>query len=113
MDIEREFYFKIFCPIFKVIRPLIRCGSLTVTRRMLCDKNSNTACYAENNQLDYVRMRSLELIAEIVNNNKIEGQIAELGVYKGDFSRIINVNFPKKTLYLFDTFEGFDDRDRL
>ena len=37
--------------------------------------------------------------------------VAEGGVYRGDYSRIISRCFPKKDLYLFDTFEGFDERD--
>ena len=32
-------------------------------------------------------------------------------MYRGDFSRIINEYFPNSKLYLFDTFEGFDERD--
>jgi O-methyltransferase len=34
-----------------------------------------------------------------------------LGVYKGKFARYINQFFPDRKLYLFDTFEGFDNRD--
>lgn len=37
--------------------------------------------------------------------------VAEGGVYQGMFSREINTYFPDRTLYLFDTFEGFDRRD--
>lgn len=37
--------------------------------------------------------------------------VAEGGVYKGYFSKIINESFPDKTLYLFDTFEGFNAKD--
>lgn len=39
------------------------------------------------------------------------GQVAELGVYKGDFAKEINRVFPDKTLYLFDTFGGFARSD--
>jgi len=41
----------------------------------------------------------------------VPGAAAELGVYKGDFARLINVLFPDRKLYLFDTFSGFDERD--
>lgn len=37
--------------------------------------------------------------------------VAEGGVFKGDFSTVINAAFPKSRLYLFDTFSGFDERD--
>ena len=34
-----------------------------------------------------------------------------MGVYQGKFARYINQYFPGRSLYLFDTFEGFDTRD--
>lgn len=37
--------------------------------------------------------------------------VAEGGVFKGDFSKVINAAFPNSDLYLFDTFSGFDERD--
>jgi O-methyltransferase len=63
------------------------------------------------NYFDYIRLSTLELIsAEIIKNN-IKGSVAELGVYKGKFAKYINQYFPDRLLYLFDTFEGFDNRD--
>lgn len=41
----------------------------------------------------------------------IEGSVAEAGVFQGEFAKEINGAFPNRKLYLFDTFEGFDDRD--
>lgn len=41
----------------------------------------------------------------------LPGAAAELGVYRGDFARVINRLMPGRILYLFDTFEGFDPRD--
>lgn len=35
--------------------------------------------------------------------------MAELGVYKGDFAKYMNKLFPDRKLYLFDTFEGFEE----
>lgn len=45
--------------------------------------------------------------------NKYEGiaSVAEAGVYQGDFARYINKYFPDRTLHLFDTFEGFAEKD--
>lgn len=37
--------------------------------------------------------------------------VAEGGVFQGEFAKLINEYFPKQTIYLFDTFEGFDQRD--
>jgi O-methyltransferase len=60
---------------------------------------------------DVIRYQMLALIAEEIRDKNIEGCVAELGVYKGDFAKKINVHFPDKRLYLFDTFCGFDKRD--
>ena len=60
---------------------------------------------------DYIRYATLALCGHEINTNKLEGNVAELGVYKGDFAQALNELFPEKKLYLFDTFEGFADSD--
>lgn len=57
---------------------------------------------------DYGRFRTFELIAKEIILAKVKGSVAEAGVFRGTFSRLINAKFPNKTLYLFDTFESFD-----
>jgi hypothetical protein len=57
------------------------------------------------------RNRFLTRFAEIVYTKELEGSVAEGGVFEGYFAKRINAAFPNKTLYLFDTFEGFDERD--
>lgn len=54
---------------------------------------------------DYVRLATLELLCRRLEN--VPGAAAELGVYKGFFARCINQLLPERTLYLFDSFEGF------
>jgi O-methyltransferase len=61
---------------------------------------------------DYIRLSSLELAAQEIYEKNVSGAVAELGVYQGNFAKIINEAFPDRRLYLFDTFEGFDDRDK-
>lgn len=61
--------------------------------------------------VDSVRYATLELLRREIYENALEGAVAEVGVYKGVFSSVINYYFPDKQLYLFDTFEGFDSRD--
>jgi O-methyltransferase len=60
---------------------------------------------------DYVRISSLELVSSEIYENNVNGNVAELGVFEGNFAQYINVAFPDKKLYLFDTFKGFDDND--
>lgn len=63
------------------------------------------------NYFDYVRLATLELVSHEINSKQLRGNVAELGVYKGKFARYINLYFPDRKLYLFDTFEGFDEKD--
>jgi len=60
---------------------------------------------------DYFRRSSLELVAEELSERGISGSVAELGVFRGDFAQCINCLFPKQKLYLFDTFEGFSNKN--
>ena len=57
------------------------------------------------------RAASVRRLAKRIKERGIKGDIAELGVYKGDFAAELNALFPDRTLWLFDTFEGFDKRD--
>ncbi|MDW7669413.1 MAG: TylF/MycF/NovP-related O-methyltransferase [Bacillota bacterium] len=57
------------------------------------------------------RLSVIRLLADEINRKEIKGSIAELGVYKGYIARELNILFKDRKLYLFDTFEGFDDRD--
>ncbi|HEU5364892.1 MAG TPA: TylF/MycF/NovP-related O-methyltransferase [Hanamia sp.] len=63
------------------------------------------------NYLDYIRLATLELVANEIHKKNLPGNVAEVGVYKGKFAKYINQYFPSKRLYLFDTFEGFDKKD--
>lgn len=56
---------------------------------------------------DYFRYRSFEYMAELLEEDHVQGAAAELGVFRGDFSALINQRFSDRKLYLFDTFEGF------
>lgn len=58
-----------------------------------------------------VRNTWLEYYAKLHSKEKFA--VAEGGVYRGEFAAVINRCFPNSKLYLFDTFEGFDERDIL
>lgn len=57
------------------------------------------------------RTASLETASREIYNRNVKGAVAEAGVYKGDFSVFINRFFYDRKLYLFDTFEGFTQKD--
>jgi len=58
-----------------------------------------------------LRLAGLRLIADEISARDIEGAVAELGVFRGEFAAELNRLFPDRELYLFDTFEGFADSD--
>ncbi len=57
------------------------------------------------------RRQFLENLAIIFDNEQIDGACAEAGVFEGDFAKYINQYFANRKLYLFDTFEGFSEKD--
>ncbi len=50
-------------------------------------------------------------LAAMIARDEIDGAVAEFGVYKGKTAKLLRLLCPERDLYLFDTFEGFDDRD--
>ncbi len=60
---------------------------------------------------DLVRRDMLILLLRSINERSIEGDIAEVGVYKGVTAKLIHYYMPDRILHLFDTFSGFDERD--
>lgn len=58
-----------------------------------------------------IRLAVCRLLVREIERRQVPGAIAELGVYQGEFAEELNRMFPDRTLYLFDTFSGFDSRD--
>lgn len=58
-----------------------------------------------------LRAATFRRIADHIELCNIQGALAELGTYRGDFAWQLNERFPERLLYLFDTFDGFDERD--
>lgn len=61
---------------------------------------------------DPARFASLALAVRTLEQEGIAGEFAEVGVYRGATSRFLAACAPARTLHLFDTFSGFDVRDR-
>jgi hypothetical protein len=68
---------------------------------------------ARNNADDLPRFYALILNIKQILGDGIEGEMAELGVYKGNSAAVLAhyARLHERTLYLFDTFEGFDSHD--
>lgn len=67
----------------------------------------DTRLTGQERENDYVRMGTLELLCRRLAD--VPGAAAELGVYRGQFARCLNRLLPDRTLYLFDSFQGFDN----
>lgn len=64
--------------------------------------------------IDPVRYGAIALAIHTLRAEGVPGALAEVGVYRGETSRVIHLLAPERKLYLFDTFEGFgavDPRD--
>lgn len=57
------------------------------------------------------RICFLRNLAQEFCDRDMPGEVAEGGVFQGEFAKEINALFPNKKLYLFDTFSGFDKKD--
>jgi len=66
---------------------------------------------ASNNRGDWARLYFLIATAEDIAERGVPGAIAELGVYRGASAKVLRLLLPGRPLYLFDTFEGLDQRD--
>jgi O-methyltransferase len=60
---------------------------------------------------DPVRAFSIALALQTIQREGLAGDMAEVGVFRGDTSHLINLLCPDKRLYLFDTFDGFPAKD--
>lgn len=54
------------------------------------------------------RIVMLRKCIALMEERGVKGDMAEVGVYTGEFCKLFNRYFPERKLYLFDTFEGFD-----
>jgi O-methyltransferase len=60
---------------------------------------------------DYFRYATIGLAVQRVLADNIPGAFAEAGVYRGDMTRFINSVAQDRPFFLFDTFEGFSQKD--
>jgi len=60
---------------------------------------------------DPVRYGSCALAIAAIDREGIPGAFAEVGVWRGDTSRLVHDQAPHRPLHLFDTFNGFPECD--
>lgn len=100
-------YVKIVKDRYKIIRGTEAYGDLFLQK---CNRIGMLNGYL---RTDYVRIKCFELAVKEMRKRNVQGAVAELGVFRGEFAQFINVAFPDRTLYLFDTFEGFNANEAL
>lgn len=57
------------------------------------------------------RILFLKRFSQIAYQEQMPGAVAEAGVFRGEFAKEINYYFSDRSLYLFDTFDGFNQDD--
>lgn len=90
---------EIYCELREQLRGVVPQGSI------LDYCPINPLCYHSD-----PRIAALAIQASEVYKNGVNGAVAEAGVYRGEFARYINMLFPYRNLYLFDSFEGFSKK---
>ncbi|HSW15512.1 MAG TPA: TylF/MycF/NovP-related O-methyltransferase [Solimonas sp.] len=60
---------------------------------------------------DVARYGAIALAVARLQKEGIEGEFAEVGVYKGELSQFLASIAPERRLHLFDTFSGFAETD--
>lgn len=95
--------------ISRLLQRVVKSFGLRITRDMVALGRSRR--FSLDDRVEFVRLSSLELVAQEIYDRGVAGQVAELGVYRGDFAKLLNEAFPDRRLYLFDTFEGFNATD--
>lgn len=60
---------------------------------------------------DNTRKDMLILLMRSIEERKVTGAIAEIGVFRGLTAKLIHYYLPERNLFLFDTFNGFDTMD--
>ena len=79
-------------------------------------RHEDMAGYVKNNtqtSYDQTRFYFLCLAADLIAADKLAGDMAELGVYKGNTASVLarSAEHLGKKIYLLDTFEGFNEQD--
>jgi len=59
--------------------------------------------------IDPIRYGAILLALNTIKKEKIKGNFAEVGIYRGETSKIIHDFFSNRKLYLFDNFKGLND----
>ena len=77
-----------------------------LSEKWICDNLTNNAG-------DLPRLYAIIFNLKQILNENITGEIAELGVYRGNSAAVLAhyARAYSRRLWLFDTFEGFDQRD--
>jgi O-methyltransferase len=89
----------------RLLRPLVRYREMRFPTFDAAIHRSITASD------DYFRYTTLGLALQRVLDEDIPGALAEVGVWRGGTGAFLHRLAPCRRLYLFDTFEGFPQRD--
>ncbi len=101
---------------YKLRMEVVRDGRL-ITQEMGYDTIDDSSSRNEFAKYeDYTRYRTFELVADEIRRKYSPEElsefcVAEAGVFKGNFTWIINEKLHECEIFLYDTFEGFDKNE--
>lgn len=120
-DIVHEPLFSTDLDVIKVLSPMLYKAMQNNQYKLI--KMNGTDSFDENRLIgrgkyskqeymsDYFRFRTFEFAAAEVKAGNIKGEVAEFGVFRGNFASLISEKFPDRKIFLFDTFEGFEPNE--
>lgn len=117
-DIVHERLFRTDVDVIKSLSPMLY-KAMQMNQYKLIKMNGTDSCdktrlvgrgkYSGQEYMsDYFRFRTFEFAAAEIKDRHIEGEVAEFGVFRGNFASLISKKFPDRKIFLFDSFEGFE-----
>ncbi len=88
------------------------CSEFDKEKILIQGKLNSNEEYKKNYEEDYIRFKMFDLVTNEIDDS-LEGDVAELGVFQGEFAKHINRKFFSRKLYLFDTFSGFNEEEAI
>lgn len=102
---QSRLFHAVLTPFYLLFKAVFKRQVIMIVCMMKDDRDREVSRFR--NTYDYVRCRTMGLAAELVKEGRVEGAVAEAGVFRGEFARRVSAELPDRDIYLYDTFGGF------
>lgn len=103
-------HMKLSYRLFVIVNRILLRWNIVLTPTLFQQPRGHASDIADR-AFDFTRMATIKAVLDELDKRGTKGALAELGVYRGGTSVMMNAWSPDRILYLMDTFEGFDNRD--